>query len=495
MSLPLLPWSEPGYARVYERVQERAGFLPPTCVPAAEEGIHRAMLRTGLADFSLYLDRLSTDPGALDDVITELTIGETYFFRTPEHFQFLTQVALPELRRLRGPEHTVRVWSAGCASGEEPYSLAVALMREGYAEHMEVLATDISRAALARAREAHYGSWSLRGEEAERMRPFLRQEGKSYMLSPEVHQHVRFSYLNLALDTWPSRETGLHSLDVIFCRNVFIYFTRPTIEAVAHRLHESLAEGGYLLIGPSDPPLTGLAPFESILTDWGVAWRKLPTQAPHTKTPVPPAPLLPLTPAPSLTASPPLPPRPPPPASRPAPPPPAAPAALAAPGLESARQALARGDWSGAARLAGAEDTAEAAAMAARALANVDADAALRACAEAAAHYPLSVELRYLEAVLLLGQGRFGEAERAARQAVYLEPSLAVAHLTLGHVLRRLGDTPGAIRAFRTTERLCAALAPEAPLPLAEGEQAGALGAAARHERKRLEASAPREES
>lgn len=132
--------------------------------------------------------------------------------------------------------------------------------------------------------------------------------------------------------------------------------------------------------------------------------------------------------------------------------------------------------------------------MAVRALANEAPEVAVAACAEAAAHHPLSVELRYLEAMLLLGQGRLADAERAIRQALYLEPSLAVGYLTLGHVLRRLGDTAGALRAFRTTERLCAARPPEEPSPLAEGERAGALAAVARAERERLEASESREE-
>ncbi|HYI02499.1 protein-glutamate O-methyltransferase CheR [Hyalangium sp.] len=501
MSQPPLPWSEAGYARIFERVQERAGFLPPTCVSATEDGIGRAMARTGLTDFALYLERIDSDPAALDVLISELTIGETYFFRTPEHFDFLSQRVLPELRRLHGPAHTLRVWSAGCASGEEPYSLAVVLLSEGFSDRMEVLATDISRAALDRAREARYGPWSLRGAEAARIQPYLRKEDGRFVLVPEVRQRVRFAILNLALDTWPSRETGIHDLDVIFCRNVFIYFTRPTIEAVARRLHESLADGGFLITGPSDPSLAGFSPFEPLLTKWGVAWRRTPPGSSQTPRP-PPAFRPPAAPPPFLPSElPPLRPAPtPPPAPLPPPPSPsrAEPlpsAAPAADGLEPARQAMRRGDWQAAAQLAGAEDSPEAAAVAVRALANVDPAAAVRACAEAAAHHPLSVELRYLEAVLLLGQGRLGEAERAARQALYLEPSLAVAWLTLGHVLRRLGDAAGSLRAFQTTERLCAGLPPDEPLPLAEGERAGRLAAVARGERMRLEATEPREES
>jgi chemotaxis protein methyltransferase CheR len=478
-------WSHPGYGRVYEQVQRRAGLLAPSCVPAAEEGINRAMQRAGCTELTAYTARLTSDPGAFDDLLTELTIGETYFFRTHEHFDFLREYALPKLRRLRGPGHTVRAWSAGCSSGEEPYSLAVLLRQEGFGERMEVLGTDISRAALARAQEARYSPWSLRSEPAQQMQPFLRLEGKRYVLDPDVRERVRFSYLNLALDTWPSADSGIHQLDIIFCRNVLIYFTRPTIEAVARRLYESLAEGGFLVTGPSDPTLMGMAPFEPVLLPWGVVWRR-PLAASVRAVP-PPATFVP-PPAPAIPSPPPLPPAPP--AAVPAP-------VVAPPGdaLEPARQALARGDWSKAAQRADtAAPSPEAAMMAVRALANVDPRRAVIACAEAAARYPLSTELRYLEAVLLLGQGRLGEAEHAVRQVLYLDGSLAAAHFTLGLVLLRLGDTAGALRAFRNTERLCAALPPDTAVPLAEGERAGALAAGARAERERLEADDAREE-
>ncbi|HLL02891.1 MAG TPA: CheR family methyltransferase [Myxococcaceae bacterium] len=467
MSQPPGTWSHPGYGLVYEQVQRRAGLLSPSCVPAAEEGIDRALQRAGCEGLTAYAERLATDPSAFDDLLTELTIGETYFFRTHEHFDFVRQHALPELLRLRGPGHVVRAWSAGCSSGEEPYSLAVLLRQQGYGDRMEVLATDISRAALARAEEARYSTWSLRTEPAQQMRPFLRLEDKRYVLAPEVRQRVRFSYLNLALDVWPSAESGIHQLDIIFCRNVLIYFTRPTIEAVARRLYESLAEGGFLITGPSDPSFSGLAPFEPVLQPWGVAWRRPSAEASRVLLPPAPA-FVPPPPPPALPSPPPLPlaPLPAPPVPVPAPP--------------------ERGDTS--------EQGPEAAVAAVRALANVDPRQAVSTCADAAARHPLHAGLRYLEAVLLLGQSRLGEAERAVRQVLYLDGSLAAAHFTLGIVLRRLGDTAGALRAFRTAERLCAAMPPDALVPLAEGESAAVLAQGARAQRERLEAAEERED-
>jgi chemotaxis protein methyltransferase CheR len=481
-------WRHPGYVAIIDLVAARAGLLPPSCPAAAMEGIDRAMARAGLSDFPTYLARLEADVTLLDDLLVELTVGETYFFRNPEHFHFVRHEVLPDVRRRRGPAHTVRAWSAGCASGEEPYSLAVLLMEEGYGARMEVRATDVSRAALARAQVASYGEWSLRGPEAARMRPFLHPAGKRYTLDARVRGRVHFGYLNLADDTWPSHAHGIWGMDIIFCRNVLIYFNRATIEAVARRLYASLADGGFLIAGPSDPSLGAHAPFETVLTDWGIIYhRPAPGEVsrahavPSLPAPAPPPPLPPRV----------LPPAPPPVAfTPPAPPPPAAPPPLPtpAPELDEARRAFAAGDWREAARLAGAHpEDAEAEAVAIRALANVEPLAAVHACAEAAARHPLAVELRYLEALLLLGLGRLAESERAARQALYLEPSLAVVHLMLGHILRRQGDSEGARRAFRTAESLCARLPPEAPVLLADGERAGRLAEVARTERTRLD--------
>jgi len=497
VSDPAPPWRHRGYVAVIDHVSVRAGLLPPSCPAAAMEGIDRAMARAGLAgDFDLYLARLAQDAPTFDDLMVELTVGETYFFRNPEHFDFIRQEVLPDVEARRGPLHTVRGWSAGCASGEEPYSLAVLLMKEGYGARMLVRGTDVSRAALSRCEVASYGEWSLRGPWTEQMRPYLRPHGRRYTLAPEVRDHVRFDYLNLAENTWPSRALGLWDMDIVFCRNVLIYFNRATIEDVARRLYATLAEGGFLITGPSDPPLMGLAPFETLVTEWGIVYHRpdseRPLQRPVYHSPIQVVPPQAPPPPPAPAALPPLPPPPPaPPPRAAAPPPPEPPPPPASPdSLEGARAALARGDWREAARLASAlPDDPTAVGVAIRALANVDGAAALRACAEASARHPLAVEPRYLEAVVQLGLGRLNESERAARQALYLEPGLAVAHLMLGHILRRQGDRAGAWRSFTTAASLCATLPPEEPVPLADGERAGRLVKVARDELERLEAA------
>src|SRR4051812_45918439 len=178
---------EPAFQAVADLVGRRAGlaFEPPRRADA-ELGIRRAMARAGIGDPARYRARIGRDEALLDDLIGELTVGETYFFREPAQFRFLRAEVLPEIRRRRGAGHLLRAWSAGCATGEEAYSLAMTFAAAGLGNSARVLATDISRAALAGARRASYGAWSLRGEAAELARPFLRRDGGRFVVVESI---------------------------------------------------------------------------------------------------------------------------------------------------------------------------------------------------------------------------------------------------------------------------------------------------------------------
>ena len=163
--------------------------------------------------------------------------------------------------------------AAGCASGEEAYSLAILLLEEGLAGQCRLLATDLSRATLVKARRGIYGAWSLRGEGALAARPYLHGHGNHYVVDEVVRRLVTFDQLNMALDFDPACATGVRGMDLILCRNVLIYFDHKTVRTVARRLYESLAEGGWLITASTDPPLAGEAPFEIVATDHGVFYR------------------------------------------------------------------------------------------------------------------------------------------------------------------------------------------------------------------------------
>jgi chemotaxis protein methyltransferase CheR len=193
----------------------------------------------------------------LDTVSTNLT----YFFREPRHFQFLNEAAFPDLeKRLHGkPKKKITLWSAGCSSGEEPYSLAMTCLEKPWTfegPEVDILATDISTKMLGKATEGIYPEDRLESVSYEvKRRYFQRGIGRwkgYYRTKPVLRQLIRFGRLNL-MDPFPEYE----GFDIIFCRNVMIYFDKPTQEKIVQKFHHALNEKGYLLIGHSES-LTGV---------------------------------------------------------------------------------------------------------------------------------------------------------------------------------------------------------------------------------------------
>lgn len=427
-----------------------------------ERALLNAMERAATPDPDAYLARLEGEPRLLDDLVADITVGETYFLREPEQFAVIRDEILPDLLAHRAQNQPVRVWSAGCASGEEPYSLAILLSESGRLPKAHILGTDISRAALTRARQARYTRWSLRGVPDNVVRAHFTERGGQFLLTPAVRAAVEFGYLNLAEDVYPSLSTGVWGMDLILCRNVLIYFDRDTVAQVAQRLFDSLAEGGWLLLGASDPPLADLIPAEVVVTRAGLAYRRgiRSRASPVAQAPAPPALaetlLEPLRPV--------------------AAPIPSEPEAVTIPLADEVLVRYSERDYRSAARLAERAVAHEDGdprlwVLWVRALANQgDLSSAGRACAAGLDRHGTCAELTYLHAILLGEGGHPAEAARAARAALYLDRHLAVAHLTLGAALVKLGDTAGARRSFRNAERLLAAMPSDAVVPASDGE-------------------------
>ena len=418
-------------------------------------GIDKAMARAGIARPAAYAEALQAEGPEggplLDDLLVEVTVGETYFFREPGQFEFLRTTVIPDLLRRRVDASPLRVWSAGCATGEEPYSLAILLDEEGLGGRTRILATDICRTAISKGRDGVYGKWSLRASgDAFIARYFARQQDR-FQLDPRIRERVSFQYLNLAFDSYPSFALDVWGMDLIFCRNVLIYLDGPTVARVAPGLLSTLAEGGWLITGPSDPPLADLAPFETVVTGAGVFYRRGDRAE---------APVSGGAPSPAAQASVLLP-RSEKAAPRPRPvalPPPAVFARVVEPPPEKP----------------------EACVLRIRALANAaGATVAEEAAARDVERFPLSAELHFLHAVLLIGLGRDEEAGAALRLVLYLDRSLAVAHFVVASLLARRGDGSGARAAYRKAHDLAAGRNPEEPLSLSDGEPAGRLAEAA----------------
>jgi len=253
------------YLRFSQLVEERFGLhFPEKRRPELELGVRRAFAASNCTDLDSYY-RLLQDPrdGAMemDRLINALTINESHFFRDAGQCDALYYHVLPEIIQRRRGMRTMRIWSAGCASGEEPYSIAM-MLRQLLPDVDEwsitILGTDINVEALDRARKAVYSDWAFREERARQwqLRYFRPLGGNRYELIPEVRRMVTFARHNLAEDNYPSFETNTTLMDLILCRNVMIYFAQPVIHKIIERLYEALVDGGWLVVGHSEASLT-----------------------------------------------------------------------------------------------------------------------------------------------------------------------------------------------------------------------------------------------
>ncbi|MGB5103972.1 MAG: CheR family methyltransferase, partial [Steroidobacteraceae bacterium] len=209
---------------------------------------------------------------------SHLTVGETYFLRGRQLFEALEGQVLPELLRHRGAERRLRIWSAGCCTGEEPYSIAMLLDRLilDYGDwNVTLLATDINPRFLRKAAAGVYGEWSFRDTPAWIRGYFERSRDKRSTLQPRIRSRVAYSYLNLADDAYPSLVTNTNAMDVIFCRNVLMYFTAERAEKVIEKFHRSLVDGGWLIVSPAEVSHTLFSSFTAVEFPGGMLYRKL----------------------------------------------------------------------------------------------------------------------------------------------------------------------------------------------------------------------------
>ena len=224
--------------------------------------VRQRMAATEAPFCSAYYARVLADEAEFGELVSLLTINETYFYREPRQLELLTEVILPELLDRAG-ERPLRILSAGCSSGEEAYSIAIAI-REKYGEdacrRVSIAACDIDRHALARARRAQYSGYSFRAlPQTLRERYFSELPGNGYLLSEPIRRMVEFSALNLL-----SSPSGgqLRDLDVVFFRNVSIYFDAPSRERTLRLFHSALRDGGSLILGAAETLANDLGVFE-----------------------------------------------------------------------------------------------------------------------------------------------------------------------------------------------------------------------------------------
>ena len=267
--------SQKDFIRLSSFIYTELGIKMPSSKTTMLNGrLNRRLRALNFPGFTEYCDFLFSDKGKEEEMvhlINAVTTNKTDFFREPSHFDYLIQTALPEIRNLRRyePRRKLRIWSAGCSTGEEPYTLAMVLEeeKERYPEFsFDILATDISTRVLEVARRAVYPM--------ERIEPVANQYRKKYLLrgqdknnpqiriARELRQQIRFGRLNFMDEDFNLPEM----VDIIFCRNVIIYFDKQTQEKLMNKFCRYLNTGGFLFLGHSESlhgyntPLVQVAP-------------------------------------------------------------------------------------------------------------------------------------------------------------------------------------------------------------------------------------------
>lgn len=406
-----------------------------------------AFSQSSTASLDEYFDLLaiaSKENREMQRLVALATVGETYFYRDYKQFDLLRTTILPQLINSRSTtSRELRLWSAGCASGEEPYTLAMIVkelipLTEFWNIH--ILGTDINEKALKKARVASYGSWSFRSNDGHRLLDkYFDKRGREYHVKDEIKKLVNVEYLNLNDGLYPAPFSGTDNLDLIIFRNVAIYFSAETTHAIAQRMVSCLAEGGWILTGASDPSLSRMD--NLVLRDFDgcfIYQKESSSRSPAKAAPLP------------LCSS----------------------AVIAekfepTPGniarmdsLEEAAALVDQGQPDEAIDLLRqGSDSGKGSARACYMIAKLEADAgnlteAKRQCELAVENNKLMVEAHYLMGIVCQELGDDESAIAALKKSIYINRTFAEAYVCLGSIYRRLGKEQQAGKAFANASRI-----------------------------------------
>jgi chemotaxis protein methyltransferase CheR len=444
--------------------------------PDLLRGIRSAAQEAGITHVEAWVRKLMTaklSRHQLELLASHLTVGETYFYREHRIYEILTNQILPEfIQARRGREPHLRLWSAGCCTGEEAYSLAIAVhhaLPDLPNWQVTILATDINPHFLHKAETAEYGDWSFRDAPAWLKGGYFTPAGPGqYRLLPAIKHMVAFEYSNLVEDAYPELSTTTNAMDVIFCRNVLMYFTPQQTRRVLAKLHHALVDGGWLVLSATET-MQGLSRDFIPVNFSGVFAYQKGSSRPPTKFIAPPA-------APAG----------PPPATVPAAPAPAAPLRVAhAPKAEvlhaRAEKYYAEGRYPAATDVLlqlCARPTPEqrSRVLLVHCLANQGRFAeALDWSDRVVAADKLNPGGHYLRATILLEQGALDEARRALQNVLFLNREFVLAHFALGNLARTAGKFPEAQKHFANALHCLRGRNPDAILPESDGITVGRL--------------------
>jgi chemotaxis protein methyltransferase CheR len=470
-------------------IAERLGLhYPPERVEELEKTLRPLGAglgyRTAQAFAGFLLDS-PLDDSTIDLLAQTLSVNETYFFRERDVFNRLeTDILPPLIAARRTTEKTLRIWSAACSTGEEAFSIAILLDRmlpDRSDWDITILATDLNPIALQHARRGVYRDWSFRrAPEWLKHRYFTPAENGAFEIAPAIKEMASFRRLNLAESQYPSWLNNTYAMDLIFCRNVLMYFTPEAMQTVVDKLRHCLAPGGWLIPGQTELSQTLFWGFRRIAFDDAVLYRR--PAVPEEDS------IIATAPAQSPFGSR-LKPR----SSRPARIRPGAVRSEAAAKQTISREAANDADAAELLYLQGKIAEAETAATRLL-LEQTDETRArlytlLARCAvkqgkwaegkwwrrQAVLASPLDVRLHYLLALISIRNGNDREAAAALRSTLFLDPDFVMAHVTSGQIAERRGVREAAARHYANAKRLLSLRPPDELIAEADGMTARQL--------------------
>ncbi|HEY5313669.1 MAG TPA: protein-glutamate O-methyltransferase CheR [Pirellulales bacterium] len=457
---------DPLYAELKRHIVEMTGlaYYLDKDIELASHIEHRLETRQ-ISECGSYLEMLlgqSSGPAELDALIASLTNGETFFFRHQELFDALAGQVIPELIDRNRSRRQLRIWSAGCANGAEPYSLSILLEREFGPQlvgwDITIVGTDINRDFLLQGERGEFSEWSLRSIGDDLQASCFRRSDQIWTIDDAYRRGVQFRYHNLVQHPFPALIDEPSAFDLILCRNVMIYFAPPIIRRLVGQFHDCLVPGGWFAVGPAEPNVDLFRAFETVNAAGAVLYRRRqrPAVANTASSQAAPAGALPATPlvepGPRLRAR--L---------------PRDQAQLSA--MAHCRSMLAPA----AARREPASTFQQTLANAQLKLNLGQSEAAADCCQRLMAAERLNPLVHFYDALVAEHRGRHGETERALRRAIYLDRDFVLAHYHLGLVLLRKQDVRGAQRSFRNVLALLERREAAEMFPDADGLTVGAL--------------------
>lgn len=478
--------------KLSDLISSRMGLhFPSSRWDDLRRGILSAAKEFGFADTDRFIDWLS---GAeftrehVEKLARNLTVGETYFFRDGESFKALESHVLPELVRAKRNEKRLRIWSAGCSSGEEPYSIAMMLTKlipDLSDWNITILATDINPQSLKKAFEGRYTEWSFRGIQPWiKDQYFIKDADGIYEILPSIKKMVIFEYLNLADDVYPSLVNNTNGMDMVFCRNVLMYFSSEHARKVVRGFYNSLVDGGWLLLSPTEYIKSLSSQFVTVNFVDATLYRKDTKRQMQEQSPQHPAfvathePAFPLWMPPAVPYVPPGAPLPAPPSMRAANP---VQNAEEPDPYQEALLAFEQGFYGRSIEIltalaATGKDTPRVATLLARCNANLGKlEDAHTWCARAIEADQLDPFSHYLLATILQEEGSLDEAVKSLNRALYLDHDFILAYFVLGNIMQRLGNSKASMKSLKNASGLLSSCKPDDVLPQSDGLTAGRL--------------------